>query len=69
MRTMQFFQPKSGRRVTASVNMTGSKKARHEAGLFVALIGSTDQMMSRYYCASLAICAVRRETLRLALFL
>jgi hypothetical protein len=66
---MQIFQSKSGRRVTASVNMTGSKKARHEAGLFVVLIGSTDQLMSRSYCASLAICAVRRETLRLALFL
>jgi len=39
---MQIFQSKSGRRMTASVNMTGSKKARHEAGLSVALIGSTD---------------------------
>lgn len=60
--------------MTAGVNMTVNKKARRDAGLFDALTGSTDQMMSRGYfakdyLASLAICAVRRETLRLALFL
>lgn len=55
--------------MTVCVNMTVNKKARRDAGLFDALTGSTDQMMSRDYFASLAICAVRRETLRLALFL
>lgn len=78
---MQIFHVEIARCVTACVNMTGNKKARRDAGLFVVLIGSTDQMMSQAhlrahlqvqlqaYLASLAICAVRRETLRLALFL
>lgn len=79
---MQIVQAKIELRVTACVNMTVNKKARRDAGLFDALTGSTDQMMLRDffarflreitwqdYLASLAICAVRRETLRLALFL
>lgn len=81
MRTTQIFHAEIARRVNACVNMTANKKARRDAGLFVVLIGSTDQMMSQAhlradsqvyfqaYLASLAICAVRRETLRLALFL
>jgi len=69
VRTGQIFHAEIARRMDACVNMTGNKKARHDAGLFVVLIGSTDQMMSQLYLASLAICAVRRETLRLALFL
>ena len=82
MRTRQIFHSEIARRVDACVNMTGNKKARRDAGLFVVLIGSPDQMMHRdqlasllgkltwrAYLASLAICAVRRETLRLALFL
>ncbi len=66
---MQIVRAKIESRATACVNMAGNKKARRDAGLFDALTGSTDQKMPEDYFASLAICAVRRETLRLALFL
>lgn len=70
---MQTFQSKIDRDVTACVIMTGNKKARRDAGLFDAYdVRSISRSVCRYlarYLASLAICAVRRETLRLALFL
>jgi hypothetical protein len=77
---MRIFQSKMRRRVTVSGNMTGNKKARHEAGLYdvcdadrINRLDDLGELASRAdatsYLASLAICAVRRETLRLALFL
>ena len=76
MRTKEIFQSKIAPWVTACVNMTGNKKARRDAGLFDACDVRPDRPIermlldhSRAYLASLAICAVSRETLRLALFL
>lgn len=74
--TIKVFQRMIGRPKTASGNCDRQQKARREAGLiderdvrFSRSDETIDRLKSQTYLASLAICAVRRETLRLALFL